>query len=312
MDKITIAQIFKEHNLEKINSIQKIDIGFTNEIYLINNGYILKVCKNENNEENFEREVFLYNYFKNKLPIPKIKVFDKSKSICDKYFMVYPKIDGDNLYSIWHLLTFRQRKNIIKQFCGILKIINKSPYEKFAKSFKINISNSWHDKMLQQIQSSLFKVEQKKILSSEFINAIKKFIEGNHHVLNEEKMALVYWDAHFDNILINNSGIVGILDFEKTEISSIDFVLDIVNKMVEHPKKFMSKKLEKFAKKEDYTYLLDWFQEFYPELFKFNNLDKRLGLYSLKQDLDVLIQYPNSTEVKQMIAKTTNYSFSKL
>ncbi|MBD3299798.1 MAG: hypothetical protein GF347_00420 [Candidatus Moranbacteria bacterium] len=79
--------------------------------------------------------------------------------------------------------------------------------------------------------------------------------------------------------------------------------------MVEYTKKYMSKEFEKFAKKEDYENLLDWFLEFYPELFEFKDLDKRLDLYAIKNDLDTLIWWPNSIQVKQMIAKTVKYDF---
>ena len=307
MEKKIVEKIFAEHGLGKVESIANIEIGFTNKVYLVNNAFILKVCEDESNEQKFEIEVFFYNFFKDKIPVPKIRVFDKSKSIYGKFFMIYPKIEGDNLYAKWHLLTNEQRKIIIKQLCDILKIINKSPYDEFLKKFDINFSDNWHDKILNQIQNSLKKIEEKKLLSPEFIKAIKKFVNDNHHVLKEQKMALVYWDAHFDNILVQDTKIVGLLDFERTEVSSMDFVLDIVKRMVEYPKKYMSEKFEKFAKKEDYAYLLDWFQEFYPQLFEFENLDKRLDLYAVEHDLDTLIWYPNSKEVKQMIAKTVKY-----
>ena len=221
--------------------------------------------------------------------------------------MIYPKIDGDNLYSKWHLLSNEQRKIIIKQLCDILKVINKSPYDEFLQKFDVNFSNNWHDKILNQIQNSLKKIEEKNLLSSEFIKVIKNFVDDNHNILKEQKLTLVYWDAHFDNILVQDTKIVGILDFERTEVSSMDFVLDIIKRMVEYPKKYMSEKFEKFAKKEDYANLLDWFQEFYPELFEFENLDKRLDLYSVEHDLDTLIWYPDSVEVKQIIAKTVKY-----
>ena len=41
--------------------------------------------------------------------------------------------------------------------------------------------------------------------------------------------------------------ILGILDFERTEVSSIDFNLDIVKRMVDYPKKYISEKFKKFA-----------------------------------------------------------------
>lgn len=307
MENKIVEKIFESHGLGKVKSVANIEIGFTNKVYLVNDAYILKVCEDESNEQKFESEVFFYNFFKDKIPVPEISVFDKSKSIYGKFFMIYSKIEGDNLYAKWHLLNNEQRKIIIKQLCDILKVINKSPYDEFLQKFDVNFSDSWHDKILNQIQNSLKKIEEKKLLSPEFIEVIKKFVDDNHNILKEQKLALVYWDAHFDNILVQDTKIVGILDFERTEVSSMDFVLDIVKRMVEYPKKYMSEKFEKFAKKEDYAHLLDWFQEFYPQLFDFENLDKRLDLYAVEHDLDTLIWYPNSVEVKQMIAKTVKY-----
>ena len=308
MNKEIIEQIFDGHKLEKVDSIQKIEIGFTNEVYSINDRYILKGCEDAGNEEKFEREVFFYNFFAGKIPVPEITVFDKTKQFCDKHFMIYPKIEGDNLYSKWHLLGNSERKEVIRRLCEILRIINQSSYEEFASKFNIDASFSWHDKITGSIQESLKQIEKKELLSPEFIGAVRKYVGESHSVLNEQKIALVYWDAHFDNILVRNNEIVGILDFERTELSSIDFVLDIVKRMVEYPKKYMSEEFEKFAKKEDYAQLMDWFREFYPEVFEFENLEKRLDMYAIEHDLRDVIGWPDVKEVKEMIAKTIGYS----
>jgi len=307
MNRIIIEKIFQEHDLGKIISIKKIEIGFTNEVFLINDKLMLKVCEDKSNEEQFEQEVFFYNFFKKQIHVPEIKIFDKSRSIYSRFFTIYPKIEGDNLYSKWHLFSNEERKTIIKQLCDILKIINNASVEKFITAHKIKFIKNWHDKIIDQIQSSLIKIEQKKLLSDELLKVIKKFVTENHHVLKEQEMALVYWDAHFDNILVKGPKIVGLLDFERTELASIDFILDILKRMTEYPKKYMSAASEKYARKEDYVHLLDWFREFYPELFDFKDLDTRLDLYSIKHDLDTLIAYPDSVELKQMIAKTVSF-----
>lgn len=307
MNKRAIEKIFRINNLGNINSLEKVEVGFTNKVYIINNNIIIKICEDESNQKNFEAEVFLYKLFQDQIPVPKIILFDKSKKVYKKFFMIYPKIEGENLYTQWHLLTNKQRKKIIKQLCGILKIINKTPPVEFVKKFNGKNPISWHDKVINNIQNSLKKVAKNKLLPPELIKIIKKFINENHLVLNEQNLALVYWDAHFDNILVQGTKIVGILDFERTDVSSIDFGLDIIKRMVEYPKKYMSEKFEKFAKKEDYALLLEWFREFYPELFQFKDLEKRLALYALEHDLDTLIWYPNSSQVKQMIAKTVNF-----
>jgi hypothetical protein len=42
-----IEKIFLKNKLDKIKSIKKIEIGFTNKVYAINNKFILKICEDE-------------------------------------------------------------------------------------------------------------------------------------------------------------------------------------------------------------------------------------------------------------------------
>jgi len=310
MNKTIIKKIFSQNNLGKIDKIEKIKIGFTNIIYLIENKYILKICKGINNENNFEKEAYFYNLFKNKLPVPSLIVYDNSKKIYNRFFMIYPKIQGDNLYAKWHLMDNSERKKIIKELCGYIKNINDTVYGDYVKKFKIDSSLNWHNKIVTSIQNSLKKIKINKLITSEFIKKIETFVDEYNYVLTEQKIALVYWDAHFDNILVKNNKIVGILDFERTELSSLDFCLDIVKRMVERPKKYMSAETEKFGRKKDYIKLLEWYQKYYPKLFKFKSLNKRLDLYALEHDLKDLIGWPNVKEIKQVIAKTINYKRS--
>lgn len=289
MKQETIQQIFLNHNLGKINKIEKIAIGFTNKIYSIDDKYILKVY---DNQKNFQREICFYDFFKDQLAVPKIIVHQEN-------YLIYHKIKGDNLYSKWHLMNTKQRKSIVKQLCNSLKIINQAPHQ----GAEIN----WQEHILEKINTSLNKIKQKKTISLDFIQAIEKFVFENKHVLIEQKLALVYWDAHFDNILVQDNKIVGVLDFERTQQSSIDFGLDIIKRMQEYPKKYMSEESEKFCQAKDYANLLEWFKEFYPELFNFKNLNRRLDLYAIEHDLNTLLDWPDSDEVKQMIVKTINY-----
>lgn len=309
MNNKKIKEIFTKNKLEEAISIQKIDIGFTNKVYSVNEEYILKVCEDIKNEKNFEKEVYFYNLFKNKLPVPKILVYDKTKKHYPKNYIIYHKIKGENLYSRWHILTNAQRKKIIKQLCEILRIINKADYSVFVKKFKIDTKQTWHDSVMEKIKQHLSVISKKHIIPKNFIFKVEEFIDKNHEVLIEEHKALVYWDTHFDNIIVKGTRIVGILDFERTELSSIDFVLDIIQRMMDYPKKYMSEKFEKYGKKKDYEHLMSWFKEFYPELFKFEDMEKRLAMYAVEHDLDTLIWYPRVKQVKKMIAKTVGYKY---
>ncbi len=308
ISKQAIQQIFTKNNLGKIKSVEKMTVGFTNAVYSINNTFILKVCENEANEKNFAKEAFFYNLFKNTIPVPEIIVYDNTKTLCNKNFIIYHKIIGDNLYTKWHVMTNAERKNAIKQLCNILQKVNDTDYREYVENFHMPHTISWKNVILSKIKKSLQELKTKNILTEDFIAEIQKFVQENAISLDEQKIAFVYWDAHFDNILVKNNTIVGVLDFERTELASIDFGLDIFKRMMEQPQKYMSEECEKFAKKEDYAHLLEWIEEFYPEMFAFKNLEQRLDLYNIEHDLYQLTQWPNAIELKQQLAKTIRYS----
>ncbi|MFH1694398.1 MAG: aminoglycoside phosphotransferase family protein [Patescibacteria group bacterium] len=303
MNQKTVEKIFSKHNLGQVNSIEKIEIGFTNEVYSVNNEFIFKVCKAESNEDNFQREKLFYDFFKGDIPVPEVTVYDDSKQVYERVFMVYPKIEGDNLYAKWHLMDNKERRDVVRQLCEILKVINLKPYENKAKEFGLNLPESWCDVVCSRIQEHLGKVREGKLLPLDFIEKVGGFVEENQKALSEQKIALVYWDIHFDNVLVKGSEVVGILDFERTELASIDFVLDVVKRMVDYPKKYMAEEYEKFAKVEDYAHLMDWFKEFYPGLFSFKHLKERLALYSIEHDLKTLLDWHNSGETQETIEK---------
>jgi hypothetical protein len=104
-------------------------------------------------------------------------------------------------------MSDNERKNIIKQLCDSLKIINKTPYGDFIKKFKLDNDMNWHDTIINKIEKSLKEIENKKLLSLDFIKHIRAFVKSDHNALDEQKIGLVYWDTHFDNILVEDDQI---------------------------------------------------------------------------------------------------------
>jgi thiamine kinase-like enzyme len=302
----TIKNIFTTYHLPEPHSFKKIAVGFTNKVYLVDDTYIIKVCNNEINEENIAREVYLYKLFSSHLPVPNIIVYDTSKNILNKHYVIYPSIEGDNLYNVWHTIGEDKRKQIVKDLCSHLRTINKTPYDDFVRTFNVDISKSWREIIIHKINASLEKLAKKNTLSKELILDINEFVKKYQGVLDEAKIAFVHWDVHFDNILVKEGKIVGMIDFERIEISSIDYVLDIVKRMQEFPSKYMSEYAEQFVKDEDYAHLVEWFREYAPELFEFDHLATRLDVYTLLHNLDTLIFFPEANELRDNIHKIIN------
>jgi aminoglycoside phosphotransferase (APT) family kinase protein len=301
MNNEQIKNIFAKQNLPIPTNIEKVAVGFTNAVYSIDDEYILKVCEDTSNERDFGREAILYKFFKGDLPVPEVIVFDNTKAIIGSHYLIYKKIQGDNLYNVWHTFTLEQRRSVTKQLCDILRAINETDIDAVPEAANLEHIPSWKEHILAKINKYLHIVEQANTITHEQAQKIREYVDKHNSALDEQKLALVYWDAHFDNVLVAGDKIVGLIDFERTEVASIDFALDIVKRMVEQPKKYMSEYAEQFAKDEDYKDLLNWYKEFYPELFEFENIDTRLNLYAIEHNLEDLEGWP---EVDSLIDNT--------
>jgi len=302
-----ITKIFNENNITIVNEIHKLDIGFTNDIYIINDQYILKVCVDEKNEENFNRESFCYDFFKDMVPVPNIIVSDTSKRVINKYYMIYEKIAGDNLYSKWHLFSSEDRKHIVSQLANMINCVNTSEYKLFLNHFKMNEDINWHNLRYNSLKEKLSEISKNKILDNNFIDHIEKYINNNHDTLIEQRIGLTYTDLHFDNVLISGNTVTALLDFERVDVLSIDYALDTIKRLSEYPYLYACEEYEKFIESKDYIDLVEWFKEFYPDLFNFKHLDTRLSLYAMEYDMRLLLKFPESEGLKQRLAKTINF-----
>ncbi len=78
--------------------IEKINIGFTNTVFNLNNHYISKICTNISNENAFKNEIDFYKRNKNNENIPKLIKYDVSKKEIPYIYEILEKLDGVSLY----------------------------------------------------------------------------------------------------------------------------------------------------------------------------------------------------------------------
>jgi aminoglycoside phosphotransferase (APT) family kinase protein len=172
-----VKSIFKVAGLDTPDKIEKINVGFSNDVFSINNKFVLKSAKSEGDNNYLEREIYLTNLLKDKLPAPNIIYSDTSKQLIDRVFIIYEKVDGDNLYQKWHEYNEAERKCIVKDICLFLKTINDTPYEDYAAKFGINISQTWLDNVVAKINTYLFEIKNKTLLEVDLIVKTESFIE---------------------------------------------------------------------------------------------------------------------------------------
>ena len=301
-----IKIVLSRAGLNSAEHISKIDIGFSNDVYAIGNKYIFKSSRSEKDNISFKKEVYLCSLLKDKIPVPTILFSDTNQSVIDRACIIYGKIEGDNLYMRWHEYSIGEKKAVIKQICEYLKVINMTPFKDFADAFGIDITSSWREKVTSKIQTAKRSAIEKKALPPDLESQVDRFVNKYKSVLDESSIALTYFDVHFDNFLVRDGKVVGMVDFERTDILSIDYVLDLVQRMVDQPTKYASENAEPLIAAKDYVHLMDWYKEFYPELFQFSHMDVRLKLYAIEHDLGDLYGWPGADSLRQELAKNSS------
>ena len=268
--------------------VKRINVGFTNTLYDINDKYIIKICTNLSNEEKFKKEINFYNSNIDNDLIPKLYYSSIDKTKVPYMYEIIEKIDGVSLYDVWHELDESEREQIIKQLCEAMKKFHSNKGE--AYDWVGKTSNLFVDYLEKTKEKGLFKKDELSLLNTVYA----KFPE----LLKSDEFVLVHNDLHFDNIFYKN-GRIKLIDFERSIYAPRDFELDILYRMIRKPWKFASEENEQYTKLSDYENIMSYIEKYYPELIHTENLYKRLAIYDIVYYLKQYINAPQYDELKE-------------
>ena len=260
--------------------IEKINVGFTNTIYSVNDEYIIKICSDSFNEERFLKEIDFYNKNKDNKLIPKLYYSNIEKKEIPYFYEILEKVKGISLFHVWHTFSEEKRKSIIKDISEFMIKMHSKKGEYYDW---VEYNKNRFNKFFIEIKERniLNESDQEKLLQA--YNKFDKYLESN-------EVVQIHNDLHFDNILIDNYTIK-IIDFERSYYAPRDYELHIIKYMVDRPWKMANEECEKYTKKEDYETIIPYIKEFYPELFNVPNLEKRLSIYLFLYELSHLVRY---------------------
>ena len=272
----------------KFNNIKKSDSGFSNLVCFVDDLYVIKILESNGNKTKFLNEV---GFYKN-ISFDFIPKYITSGIYKETHYLIIEKLKGKPLYDIWHTLTKEERNDITKQIALILKEFNAQSDYSFLdqKYIRPNSIKLWQNAFRINIDI-LSKRGYDTELLTEYMNNQVPII------FKEDKLGLVYNDAHFDNFIYDVKNIK-LIDFDRVLYCSIDYELLILTTMINNPRKFANEATEPFVEIKDYIDILTTLKNEYPELFDFEYLEDRLFIYSFfymlgnayEFDLEWLIQ----------------------
>lgn len=298
---IIIDNIIKlsEDIFGKNPNIEKINVGFTNTIYDVDNKFIIKICTNIHNEENFKKEIEFYKSNINNDLIPKLYYSSTDKKEIPYFYEIIEKVEGVTLYNVWHTFSEEQREDVIRQLCYAMKIMHSNK----------GTSYNWMEYLKNIFIPLLEQAKDKKIFDDEQINLLENVYRCFEQYLESNEFVLIHNDLHFDNIFINN-GTIKIIDFERAIYAPKDFELDILYRMIRKPWKFASDETEQFTDEKYYSNIMNYIEKYYPELINIDNLYKRLAIYDMIYFLEQYVEHPEYEDLKEDVLVAANIVIS--
>lgn len=289
MQEIINKIIQQNQNLFRENStVSKINVGFTNTLYSVNDSFIIKICTDLNNEPKFNKEIEFYNANNNNDLIPKLHYANNDKADIPYYYEILEKINGVSLYDVWHTFNEEQREDIIKQLCEAMKQFHSNKGQSY----------DWVKRTSDLFINSYNKAKELNLLTSEEQELLESAYSKFDGYLQSDEFVLIHNDLHFDNVFYDN-GKIKLIDFERSIYAPRDFELDILYRMIRKPWKFASEENEQYTKLEDYENIMSYIEKYYPELIHIDNLYQRLAIYDIVYFLKQYVNAPQYDELKQ-------------
>lgn len=289
MQEIINKIIQQNQNLFRKNStVSKINVGFTNTLYSVNDSFIIKICTDLNNEPKFNKEIEFYNANNDNDLIPKLYYANTDKADIPYYYEILEKINGVSLYDVWHTFNEEQREDIIKQLCEAMKQFHSNKGQSY----------DWVKRTSDLFICSYNKAKELNLLTSEEQELLESAYSKFDGYLQSDEFVLIHNDLHFDNVFYDN-GKIKLIDFERSIYAPRDFELDILYRMIRKPWKFASEENEQYTKLEDYENIMSYIEKYYPELIHIDNLYQRLAIYDIVYFLKQYVNAPQYDELKQ-------------
>ncbi|MDR1906527.1 MAG: aminoglycoside phosphotransferase family protein [Clostridiales bacterium] len=294
----TVQQIVERHKdlFGENPAIGKINAGFTNAIFSIADKYVLKICRDAENEREFKSEISFYLESGEKDYIPKFFAYSQDKAKIPFYYIVTEKLKGHSLYDIWHTFTEREREDAVIQICDILKDFHKKKGEPF----------DWSEYIKGYCRKHLAILEEREQLTSDEFAVVLRAMKKFDFYLKSKDFVFIHNDMHFDNLFCVE-GKIKVIDFESCRFNPIDKELEIFYYMAQTPWKHAGEENEKFVKIEDYKTLIPYMRKYYPEIFNVPYLEQRMAIYHLRDALDQYGTYTKEKELHERILRLAEF-----
>ena len=128
--------ILKKHNLGEAKQIMRFEKGMINDVFLINNEYVLKINTGHPDLPKLKKEKDIYELLaKMGIPVPKVYTYDSSKEILEFPYIIMEKIKGSSLNDIWSSMKKTSKLQQMQKIGELMGKIHSITFDNFGDDF---------------------------------------------------------------------------------------------------------------------------------------------------------------------------------
>lgn len=271
-----------------IQSIKPLQGGQINQVFLVNNSYVIRIGSGDAAFERLRQETILLQSLESQICVPKVYSFGQ---FGDSVYQIQGFVRGQKLHRIWKNLPPEQKDQIIEDLGSCLKLLHQRTSTGYGRLSGGKMVHTWLEFCEHHLGATLDELKAYRIkLDPAIVELIQERFARDKEWLREGPPSLIHRDLWLGNILAEGGKITAILDFEFSMYAPVDYELLLVEEFCLYPNDYAEDGNEVYSAADfsDYLMLL---KKHYPGLFVFQNLRKRLDLYHLDYALSSYLEW---------------------
>lgn len=271
---MTAKEILLKHRLN-YSELKKSGVSYISDVWLTEK-FAVKIYKH--NKEGYDRERRFYERVAPPYAPGMVALGDD--------YIVLERIYGASIYRSWHRMKKEDRERYVRQISAIANDLTSYSAEGF---FETPPPQSWEKHITGKIFSLCSELQATGKIPPDLCSSVINFAKENKKSLIPCTYNLCYSDLHYDNLLADSNGKVWLLDYESLCQAPKDFILGVFDRMSRNP--FIPSGMNEVSDKD--MKLIEMMEKFTPELFSYPGTNKRVAMYSIIHELELLLYYPN-------------------
>ncbi|MFQ3646543.1 MAG: phosphotransferase [Anaerolineae bacterium] len=209
-----IELIFHAHGLGEVRTITRTTRGSVNDVFLINGAYVLRVQPRRHMRLYAEKQA--YELLRQSgVPVPQVVALDTSGLRIPYSYLLLTYLPGERLIDVWPTLSSETRAKVALEVGAHLARIHNVSLD-FYGHLGLNQQrfNNFYEYAIDCCARFVLPASQTRLYTPKMHEQLTTLLHICRPYIQHVSPHLVHNDYHFENILVENDTVTGIIDIE--------------------------------------------------------------------------------------------------